>query len=89
MNDQNDFKTHFIMVMVFLIILIVTVGTSTFCAYKVGRANGKLEGTMSAYTLHPPTTITGPGAQVITNNNVTAKPHFQVKIWPPCLGVCP
>ena len=85
---MDDFKTHFMMVMAFLVILILSVGTATFCGYKVGQANGELKGTMTAYTLHPPTTITGPGAQVITNNNVIPKPRFTLKIWPPCIGMC-
>ena len=89
MAETNDFKTHFIMVMVFLVILIISTGTAGFACYKVGRANGKLQGTLELVRATPPVVMNGPGCQNITNNNVAAKPSVKVKIWPPCLGVCP
>ena len=83
-QQPNDFATHFAMVMIFLVILSVGCGVTGFCCYKVGKANGKLEGTLNAWKIAPPTTITGSGTQI--NYNVTPKPRFAVRVWPLCMG---
>jgi len=89
MDKSNDFKTHFIMVVVFLTLLVASTGVGTWAAYKVGKSAGKAEGINEAYKLHPPVIMTGASPQMITNNNVREKKDkFSLGIWPLHAGWC-
>jgi hypothetical protein len=89
MADTSEFKQHFIMVMVFLVILCVATGTAGYCAYKVGKSTGRAEGINEAYKLHPPVTMTGANPQMITNNNLRPKMNkFSIGLWPLHAGWC-
>jgi len=53
-DQTNEFKSHFSMVMIFIVILGIACGTTGFFAYKIGKSNGKLVGALQAIKESPP-----------------------------------